>query len=427
MARRRAPAGSLQSTRSAAEPRRRACCPPRRIQESRNQFDALCRIGSGAGHSRLVCFRRTRADIGRGAGPCPQPRVSRCLQPETSARCTACSNATRRCCGHRRGAATRIRRCWPRSFGNARLSSAGALAVSLVRRLASMASPPRVETQPWLPLESGRHRRSGRRGRRQRAQRERASTIPPASGRCSSSVSRAAEASSSPKARQRGSSGSFPGSTQPAIVFSEYRDTAVRLRYRIAAMGRQVVLLHGGLTPDERAAVDDGVFEGWGGDGGHGCRVGGAEPASLAAVSSSITSCPGRRRGCISGVAASTASGNGAGCTRSPSSPPTRPSNWSFSPCSGALRDSGAFIRGSIVHQLPEALVARRFSAAIRSSGPAHRRAAGAHAEPFITLDLSAEARAEVERLRMARLVEPRGGSSAGLVIPVTLQPRASG
>ena len=39
---------------------------------------------------------------------------------------------------------------------------------------------------------------------------------------------------------------------EPVIVFSEYRDTAERLRDELCAHGHRVYLLHGGLTPDER-------------------------------------------------------------------------------------------------------------------------------------------------------------------------------
>ena len=42
---------------------------------------------------------------------------------------------------------------------------------------------------------------------------------------------------------------------EPVIVFTEYRDTLVRLQRHIAAGGRPVVLLHGGLNPAERSRV----------------------------------------------------------------------------------------------------------------------------------------------------------------------------
>ena len=42
---------------------------------------------------------------------------------------------------------------------------------------------------------------------------------------------------------------------EPVIVFTEYRDTLARLQKRIAATGRSLAVLHGGLDPRERAAI----------------------------------------------------------------------------------------------------------------------------------------------------------------------------
>ena len=91
-------------------------------------------------------------------------------------------------------------------------------------------------------------------------------------------------------------------------------------------------------------------------------------------------------------------------------------------------RHSGTFTRGSIVHQLPEAVVMARVFDGEPVTEPADPAPPARDAEPFITLDLGAEARAEVERLREARrVVERARGGSAGLVIPVTLRPSAAG
>jgi hypothetical protein len=42
---------------------------------------------------------------------------------------------------------------------------------------------------------------------------------------------------------------------EPAIVFTEYRDTLSRLQERIVAAGQQPAVLHGGLTPTDRSRV----------------------------------------------------------------------------------------------------------------------------------------------------------------------------
>ena len=47
----------------------------------------------------------------------------------------------------------------------------------------------------------------------------------------------------------------FDRVSEPVIVFTEYRDTLVRLQRHIAATGRAVAVLHGGLSPAERSRV----------------------------------------------------------------------------------------------------------------------------------------------------------------------------
>ena len=261
MARRPGPAGSRQSMRSAAGPRRWSCCPPRRILGTRTSSMPSARIGSGAGHSPLVCFRRTRADVDVAQSPVrsrvftvppteDERQMHRQLERYTSLLWASA----------RRGEANPA--LLATVFRKRALSSAGALAVSLVRRLASMASLPQVETQPWLPLGSDDIRRGGRRGRRQRDRRKGPRTIPSASGRLSSSVSMPPRPHPPPKAKQRYSSVSFPGSTPPPSCFPS---TAIRrcgCALALLHMGRQVVLLHGGLTPDERAQQQRSFCEG---------------------------------------------------------------------------------------------------------------------------------------------------------------------
>ena len=138
-------------------------------------------------------------------------------------------------------------------FRKRALSSAGALAVSLRRRLTSMASLPRVETQPWLPLDDDES--EGAVGD------EDTDTVIGGKGLANPVTERAAleqclraaEAASASESKTALLLRLLSRLHSPAIVFSEYRDTAVRLRDRLAALGHRVVLLHGGLTPSERA------------------------------------------------------------------------------------------------------------------------------------------------------------------------------
>ena len=89
-------------------------------------------------------------------------------------------------------------------------------------------------------------------------------------------------------------------------------------------------------------------------------------------------------------------------------------------------RLSGPFTSGSIVQQLPEAVVMSTVFGGEPSTAPAAPPSSPRQKEPFVTLDLGAEARAEVERLEaleaMRRVVEGARGGSAALVIPVTLR-----
>ena len=383
-----------------------------------DQFEALCRIGSGPAHSPLVCFRRTRADVEMAQRPVrsrviPVPpteherQMHRLLERYTSLLWASA----------RRGDTNPA--LLATVFRKRALSSAGALARSLVRRLASMASPPPSGTQPRLPLEAEDDDAAGD---------EDGDGVlsgaglddPGAERTVLDQCLRAAEAASASESKTARLLHLLSRLRSPAIVFSEYRDTAMRLREWIAAIGRRVLLLHGGLAPEERASVTtefskgeavlvatDAASEGL--NLHHACRL---------VIHYELPWSPGRlhqRCGRINRigqkqrvheivlVAADTAE------------------QLVLQPLLRRLRESGTFTRGSIVHQLPEALVAARVFHADQIPGqtsvPSTPRT-----EPFTTLDLRDEARTEVERLRTIRLVEPAAGEGAGLVIPVAAQ-----
>ena len=390
-----------------------------------DQFDALCGIGSGAGHSPLVCFRRTRADVHVAQGPVrsrvltvpptdDERRMHRQLE-----RYTALLWASAR-----RGEANPA--LLATVFRKRALSSAGALAVSLLRRLASMASLPRVETQPWLPLDHDESEDA--------VGDEDADTViggkgldDPVTERAAiEQCLRAAEASSASESKTALLLRLLSRLHSPAIVFSEYRDTAVRLRERIAALGHRVVLLHGGLTPSERGVATteflrggavmvatDAASEGL--NLHHSCRLVihyelPWSPARLHQRCGRVNRIGQRRRVHeIALVAADTAE------------------QLVLQPLLRRARLSGPFTRGSIVHQLPEAVVMARVFGGEPVTEPAGPATSARDTEPFITLDLGAEGRAEVERLEtMRRVVEGARGGSAGLVIPVTLRPSAA-
>ena len=386
---------------------------------NQEQFEALCRIGCGTDNAPLVCFRRTRADVdvavravrSRVVTVPPTPherRLHRLLERYTSLLWASA----------RRGEANPA--LLATVFRKRALSSAGALAVSLVRRLTSMAAPP-AETQPWLPLEGEDIDDAPGDDDADSVLGGKGLDNPASERTILEQCLRAAEAASGSESKTARLLHLLSRLRAPAIVFSEYRDTAMRLRERIAATGRRVVVLHGGLTPDERASVTtefsrgeammvatDAASEGL--NLHHACRLVihyelPWSPGRLHQRCGRVNRIGQRRRVHeIVLVAADTAE------------------QLVLQPLLRRLRESGTFTRGSIVHQLPEALVAARVfdgdQVPARVSAPATPRA-----QPFITLDLRDEARAEVERLRTMRMVEPPAGGGAGLVIPVTSMP----
>ena len=393
---------------------------------NQDQFDALCGIGGGAGHSPLVCFRRTRADVDLAQEPVrsrvltvPPTDGERQMHRQLERYTTLLWASARRGEANPALLAT--------VFRKRALSSAGALAVSLVRRLASMASPPPVETQPWLPLD--RDDQEGEGGD------EDADSViggkglddPDSERTAIEQCLRAAEAASASESKTARLLRLLSRIHSPAIVFSEYRDTVVRLRGRIAAIGRRVVLLHGGLTADERVeattefakggavmVATDAASEGL--NLHHACRLVihyelPWSPARLHQRCGRVNRIGQRRRVHeIALVAADTAE------------------QLVLQPLLRRARQSGTFNRGSLVNQLPDAVVTARIFGGDPPIDPDGHAPPPPVTERFISLDLAVEARAEVERLQTMRgVVERYGGGNARLVIPVTLRPSAVG
>ena len=165
----------------------------------------------------------------------------------------------------------------------------------------------------------------------------------------------------------------------------------MRLRERLAAPGHRVVLLHGGLTPSERGmattefcrggavmVATDAASEGL--NLHHSCRLVihyelPWSPARLHQRCGRVNRIGQRRRVHeIALVAADTAE------------------QLVLQPLLRRARLSGPFTRGSIVHQLPEAVVMARVFGGEPVTEPAGPAAPARDAEPFITLDLGAEA-----------------------------------
>jgi superfamily II DNA or RNA helicase len=217
-----------------------------------SQFDALCRIGQTADSDRLMMFSRTRAD----AGPAAARR--------TALLRVRLTEAERRMHRLLDRYTTRVwREAKARGDVRARLaaiilkkralSSAASLEVSARKRLALLASPAAgVERQLTLPL-----------GDEDPLEDEEPDAVLAAPGlsdtgrerRWLTAIVEAARHASLRESKTRFLLRLLARMRQPAIVFTEYRDTLERLRSVLAAAGHEVAVLHGGLSPAERSAV----------------------------------------------------------------------------------------------------------------------------------------------------------------------------
>ena len=229
------------------------------------EFDALCRIGRGHGdHDPIVVFRRSRANVGDG-----EPR-------KTTVLTVVPSDAERRMHDllHRYS-----RRVWQeaamRGDDRARLvaivlrkralSSAASLCVSVERRLALLSAP--QPDEPWqlnLPLAPASDEDPLEDDVAPAMLAAPGLADPRRERRWLGAIADAARLATHDERKmafllrllarlRRSRAGVETHASEPAIVFTEYRDTLARLQHRIAAAGHHgVVVLHGGLSPAER-------------------------------------------------------------------------------------------------------------------------------------------------------------------------------
>lgn len=218
-----------------------------------SQFDALCRIGeTGADGDRLMLFSRSRADAGTSASrrtavlpvrPTEAERHMHRLLDRYTAR--VCREARARGDDRARLAAIILKK--------RALSSAASLAVSARRRLALLASfPMTVERQLPLPL--------GDEDPLEDDEPDAALAAPGLSDtgrerRWLKAIVEAAVSGSRRESKTWFLLRLLSRMRQPAIVFTEYRDTLERLRDVLTAAGHDVAVLHGGMSPAERSEV----------------------------------------------------------------------------------------------------------------------------------------------------------------------------
>ena len=218
------------------------------------QFRALCSLGSpGAGSPPLVIFRRSHADAGSAGGrrtvllpvrlSDAELRMHRVLDAYTSRVC-----AESRRGGHLQGRLAAI------VLAKRALSSAASLAVSGRRRLEFLFErcPPAAEQQLQLPL-----------GEEDPLEDEAPAAILGVPGlpdadeerRWLTTIVETADRAAIEESKLRVLRRLLRRAREPAIVFTEYRDTLVRLRLALSGLGRPVNVLHGGLSAAERSAA----------------------------------------------------------------------------------------------------------------------------------------------------------------------------
>ena len=217
------------------------------------EFPSLCRIGRlDEAESRVLVFARSRSDVGAGVArrtvvlPVPPSEAeSRMHQLLTRYSAELWREATAR-----RDEAARLASIILRKRA---LSSAASLAASVRRRLTLLSAVPTADAaQLQLPLldedplpdDEPSHELAAPGLSDVRRETRWLQAIAEAAGT-------AARAETKARRLVR----LLNRVREPVIVFTEYRDTLERLRHRIAATGRKVAVLHGGLGPAERGRV----------------------------------------------------------------------------------------------------------------------------------------------------------------------------
>ncbi|HSC27324.1 MAG TPA: DEAD/DEAH box helicase [Vicinamibacterales bacterium] len=227
--------------------------------DSPGEFDSLCRIGLAGEHeSPILMFHRSPADV----AACHAPRRSLVLTVRPSGeerRMHDLLGRYTRCVWRESGGRLdHLARLASIVLRKRALSSAGSLAVSVERRLELLAGRSAPSEQLRLPLaeedpleDAAPDTVLGAPGLAD-SQRER---------RWLKSIAEAAHDAARAETKVRFLLRLLGRLREPVIVFTEYRDTLARLEKAIAATGRQIVLLHGGMTPIERSAVQTAFNE----------------------------------------------------------------------------------------------------------------------------------------------------------------------
>jgi superfamily II DNA or RNA helicase len=234
---------------------------------NRHELDALCRIGSHHGdhgeHDPIMLFQRSRADIGEG-----RPRKTTVLTVMPSAAERRMHDLLERYsarvwqeAGRRGDERARLVSIVLRKRA---LSSAASLAASVERRLALLGG---CRQDPWqlsLPLAAVADEDPLEDDEPVAALAVPGLADPRLERRHLTAIGDAARRAASDERKTRFLLRLLARLREPAIVFTEYRDTLARLEGHVTAAGHAVSVLHGGMTPAERSRVQHAFNHGGG-------------------------------------------------------------------------------------------------------------------------------------------------------------------
>ena len=221
------------------------------------QFRALCGIGNPALNPRpLLIFRRTRDEAGTTTRRRTVLLPVRLSQAELRMH-RALEAYTSRVCAESRARGDLQARLAAIVLRKRALSSASSLAVSCRRRLVLLTAGPEASSEQQLPLPLGDE---------EPLEDEELASILGTPGLADAARERhwlttiveAADQAAHDESKLRLLSRLLRRMKEPAIVFTEYRDTLERLRRALGGTGRHVTVLHGGMTASERSAAQHG-------------------------------------------------------------------------------------------------------------------------------------------------------------------------
>jgi superfamily II DNA or RNA helicase len=221
------------------------------------QFQALCRIGDPGGSPPLLVFQRSRADVGVSAIRRTTVLPVRLTEPERRMH-RLLDDYTARVCREAEARGDTRARLAAIVLKKRALSSAASLAASARRRLLLIAdgTAAPVEYQPGLPLEPEEGESEALPDAAPDEELEAPGLADAArERRWLSVIAECAEKASRHESKTRLLLRLLRRMRQPAIVFTEFRDTLERLQRAAASAGHDVHLLHGGLPPDGRLAA----------------------------------------------------------------------------------------------------------------------------------------------------------------------------